>query len=102
MTNPDQLANRLQEVARKADQLQQQVKQLPDDGDDTLWLSSLDIIDQLLNAITGLVQSEEAGQVTATIQVALPCPECHKATDSHADVCPYCGNDFRRGQSDHP
>ncbi len=58
MSNSDQLAERLQEVAKKAELLQQQVRQMPEEDDDTLWMSSLDIIDQLLSAITGLVRRQ--------------------------------------------
>lgn len=93
------VANRLELLTHKADLLRNRAKQLKDDNeDDTLWMSSLDIIDELLDNMQGLMQQGDDGSMTHPADVLLLCPNCHYGVNlpfeevaNAAVICPACG-----------
>jgi hypothetical protein len=98
MTN-HQVADRLQLLTRKANQLRGRAKQFMSDEDDTLWMSSLDVIDELLDSMSGLMQDAGVSKLESPDAILLFCPHCQspvnlpfEALAAAAAVCPICGD----------
>ena len=93
-------ANRVELLTRKANLLRGRAKQLTADyDDDTLWMSSLDIIDELLDTVQGLMQQTDDGTAAHPNDVLMLCPHCHTTVNLPFDVvatgaatCPVCGD----------
>lgn len=98
MSSHDELVLRLELLARKTAGLRSKAQQLTSDDDDgTLWMSSLDIIDELLNEITAQIPATDAEHALVP-QAATRCPSCQAAVVltpetalAAAAVCSTCG-----------
>lgn len=93
------ISDRLDTLAEQTRLLRSRASQLMDD-DETLWMSSLDIIDELLDTVQGLIR-QTGGDPGNPAESVLHCPNCHalvklpfEAVAQAATVCPRCGADI--------
>jgi ribosomal protein S27E len=100
MTDP-KINDRLATLAEKTRLLRSRARQLSSDHDedDTLWMSSLDIIDELLSTVEGLIHDAGTEDRLHAGSVTMLCPNCHTcfqltfdAMGSAAATCPVCGD----------
>lgn len=101
MNSQDELLLRLELLARKAAGLRSKALLLQagddDDDDSTLWMSSLDIIDELLNEITEQIPTAER-EHPSVLPTATRCPNCQatvvltpETALAAAATCSNCG-----------
>ncbi len=99
MSSHDELVLRLELLARKAAGLRSKALLLlaDEDDDSTLWMSSLDIIDELLNEITEQIPTAEHLH-PSVLPTATRCPNCQAAVVltpetalAAAAICSNCG-----------
>lgn len=94
MSNKDGVVKRLRALEQRAKSLRQQADNNWQQQDDNLWMSSLDIIGELLSVVEQLAGDEQAvGE-----QMQLACPNCRSVVTVSYDVvaeaaarCPSCG-----------
>ena len=84
---------RVRDLKERTRGLRQQVGMERNCEDDNLWMSSLDIIGELLNLVEHLAQDDGDGE-----KMSLSCPSCHatvavpyEALVQAVAACPACG-----------
>lgn len=95
MNNKDGVMKRLRDLEQRAKFPRQQADNNWQQQDDNLWMSSLDIIGELLSVVEHLAGD---GQAAVGEQMQLACPSCHACVTVSYDVvaeaavrCPACG-----------
>ncbi|NLW16113.1 MAG: hypothetical protein GX033_00360 [Firmicutes bacterium] len=96
MNNKNRVVSRLRALEQRAQALRQQANapQRPRDQDSVLWMSSLDIIGELLSVVEQLA----ADRINVGEEMPFACPHCHssvavpyEAVTQAAARCPACG-----------
>lgn len=94
MNNRQSVRNRVRDLEVRAQALRQQAGAQGELEHDNLWMSSLDIIGELLNVVQQL--TTDVGK--SSEQMRLACPHCHALVGVSYDVvaeaaarCPACG-----------
>ena len=83
------VTQRLQQLEQRADELRQLAKtQVNTDANDVLWMSSLDIIGELLSVVQQLLQKETVSYDTSAYHTAGQ--EWRQSYDGHHLACPRC------------
>ncbi len=112
MQNNPEFISRLEQLSRRAARLRSLAKQKVVNAEDgTLWMSSLDIMGELLNVVYKLVDDQQQAQLHSqfasfgdsdddddTGEILMQCPNCHDivnisfgAVEEAAATCPHCG-----------
>ncbi len=113
MVNNHIVVARVRRLEQRANELRSKIGSQPTIATDaTLWMSSLDIIGELLNVVQDMIGAQDVGAskgaVTNSIvqtqsafdyeKMELACPDCHAVVDvafdaiaDAATACPVCG-----------
>lgn len=113
MQNNPEFLDRLEHLSRRASRLRNLARQKVMNADDgPLWMSSLDIMGELLSVVQRMVDEQHQAQLNAQFagfgydgddedagDILMQCPNCHDivsiafgAVEEAAAICPHCGS----------